>query len=191
MIPTYPVLIHGVPIKSVNMDNKKESLELLRLENRQTIGDHKITDCRWLKKYKEEQKDGSLIIECETPEGANAIIKAGTLAWHHGLRQTKKCDAACQFIRCLKCYKYGKCKGTFCTNKETCGKCASTEHNTGNCMAKEKKCCLCGGQHFAWSQLCPEYKKEVSFGPFVKIVGALLRALWLALGRSWQFGTFG
>ena len=73
IIPTYPVLVHGIPIKSVDMDNKKETLELLRLENKQTIGNHKITDCRWLKKYKQEQKDGSLIIECETPEGANAI----------------------------------------------------------------------------------------------------------------------
>src|SRR5204862_411988 len=98
-----------------------------------------IRYARWLKKYKENQRDGSLIVDCETPEGANAIIKAGTLAWHHGLRVTKKCDPACQFLRCLKCYRYGKCKGTYCTNSEICGKCTSKEHNTEECTSKEKK----------------------------------------------------
>ena len=161
IVPTFPVLVHGVPIKSVNLDKKEEMFELLRFENKQAMGNHKMADARWLKKYKEGQRDGSIIIDCETPEGANAIIKAGTLAWAHGLRPTKKCDPSCQFLRCLKCYKYGKCKGTYCTNNETCGKCASTEHNTGDCPATEKKCVLCGGQHYAWSQQCPEYKKEI------------------------------
>lgn len=161
VVPTFPVLLHGIPIKSWDMGNKKEMTELLRFENKQVLGNHRLVDARWLKKYKEYQRDGSLIIDCETPEGANAIVKAGTLAWHHGLRPTKKCDPTCQFLRCLKCYRYGKCKGTYCTNNETCGKCASKEHNTGDCKATEKKCCLCGGQHYAWSQQCPDYKKEV------------------------------
>ena len=161
MMPTYPVLIHGIPINSWNMDKKKEMFERLSFENTQALGGHKLAGARWLKKYKDNQRDGSIIIDCETPEGANAIIKAGTLAWHHGLRMTKKCDPACQFLRCLKCYRYGKCKGTYCTNNETCGKCSSQDHNTNECTSNEKKCCLCGGQHYAWAQQCPEYKKEI------------------------------
>lgn len=116
MVPVYPVVIHGVPIKSIDLGNKTDVFYQLRFENRQALGEHKIVDCRWYRRYKEGQKDGSLIVDCETPEGANAIIKAGTLAWAHGLRVVRRHDPTCQFTRCLKCYQYGKCKGTFCTN---------------------------------------------------------------------------
>jgi hypothetical protein len=161
MVPMYPVVMHGVPLKSVDMGDKAAFFTQLRFENRQTLGDHRVTDCRWYRKYKEEQRDGSLIVDCETPEGANALIKAGTMAWGHGLRVVRRHDPSCQFTRCLKCYQYGKCKGTFCTNNETCGKCASIEHNTGDCTSTVKKCCLCGGQHFAWSAQCTKHKQEL------------------------------
>lgn len=49
-----------------------------------------MVDFRWLKRYKEGRKDGSLIIDFETPEGANAIIKAGTIAYYHGLSPDKE-----------------------------------------------------------------------------------------------------
>lgn len=161
MVPVYPVVIHGVPIKSIDLGNKTDVFYQLRFENRQALGEHKIVDCRWYRRYKEGQKDGSLIVDCETLEGANAIIKAGTLAWAHGLRVVRRHDPTCQFTRCLKCYQYGKCKGTFCTNNDTCGKCASTEHNTGDCTSLTKKCCLCGGQHYAWSTQCAKHKQEI------------------------------
>lgn len=160
MVPTYPVLVHAVPIKSIDLTRKDELFQLFSIENPETIGNHRLIDARWLKRYKEGQRDGSLIIDCETPEGANALIRAGRVVWRGGLKLTKKCDPECQFLRCLKCYRYGKCKGTYCTNPETCGKCASTEHNSNDCQAREKKCALCGGPHPAWSQTCREYKKE-------------------------------
>ncbi len=160
VVPVYPVVIHGVPLRSVDLGNKTAVFDQLRFENRQALRDHRLVDCRWYRRYKEGQRDGSLIIDCETPEGANALIKAGTLAWAHGLRMVRRYDATSQFTRCLKCYTYGKCKGTFCTNSETCGKCASVEHNTGDCTSSTKKCCLCGGQHYAWSTQCTQYKQE-------------------------------
>jgi hypothetical protein len=53
MVPMYPVVIHGVPLKSVDMGEKAAFFTQLRFENRQTLGDHRVTDCRWYRKYKE------------------------------------------------------------------------------------------------------------------------------------------
>lgn len=161
MLPVYPVVMHGVPIQSVRVGDKQRFIDQLKVENQQIMTQDMVSDCRWYRKYKDDKKDGSLIIDCKTPEGANAIIKEGTLAWSHGLRPVRRHDPTSQFTRCLKCYQYGKCKGTFCTNSETCGKCASVEHNTGDCTSSEKKCCLCHGQHYAWSAQCAKYKDEV------------------------------
>jgi hypothetical protein len=99
------------------MDDKMAFFDQLRFENRQALGDHKVVDSRWYWKYRDGQKNGSLIVDCETPEGANALIKAGTLAWCHGLRVVRRHDPTCQFTRCLKCYQYGKCKGTYCNEQ--------------------------------------------------------------------------
>ncbi|KIV99898.1 uncharacterized protein PV09_08428 [Verruconis gallopava] len=133
MLPVYLVIVYGIPIKSVDPGNKTA----------------------------DGQKDGSLVVDCKTPEGANVLIKGGTLVWSHGLRVVRRHDPTCQLIRCLKCYQYGKCKGTFCTNKKTCGKCASVEHNTEDCTSSVPRCCLCHGAHYAWSKQCPKYKDEI------------------------------
>jgi hypothetical protein len=50
-----------VPIKSISMDDKMAFFDQLRFENHQALGDHKVVDSRWYRKYRDGQKDGSLI----------------------------------------------------------------------------------------------------------------------------------
>ena len=160
LMPTYGVIIHGVPAKSVDLNKKDEMEAKLRLENQLVLEEFRISFARWLREPKGKQRDGSIIIEYETPEGANAAIYAGALHWDGCVKRTERYERACQITRCFKCYQYGH-KGIQCQNQETCGKCSSTEHNTNDCEDDQPMCCLCRGKHCAWSSACSYYKKEV------------------------------
>jgi hypothetical protein len=94
MVLTYPVLIHRVSIKSVKMNDKKGMFELLRFENRHWAIT-KWSTINGSKDTRRARRMGSLSLsDFEIPEGTNATIKAGTIAWYHGLHPTKKCDNA-------------------------------------------------------------------------------------------------
>ncbi|KIV98387.1 uncharacterized protein PV09_09784 [Verruconis gallopava] len=63
MLPVYPVIIHGIPIKSIDPGNKTAFIEQLRIENRQVMSHnmHGATDYEWYAdttrhcpKYKDE-----------------------------------------------------------------------------------------------------------------------------------------
>ena len=65
-------------------------------------------------------------------------------------------------MRCFKCLKFGHTK-EFCRNKETCGKCAATDHTGTDCTAEIKKCINCDSNqtpHSAFDKACPAFLKE-------------------------------
>ena len=65
-------------------------------------------------------------------------------------------------MRCFKCLKFGHTK-EFCRNKETCGKCAATDHTGADCTAEIKKCINCNSNqtpHSAFDKACPAFLKE-------------------------------
>ncbi|EON65744.1 hypothetical protein W97_04983 [Coniosporium apollinis CBS 100218] len=101
-VPTYGVLLRGVPVKSVDLSKKEAEIGRFCMENQALIGGYTIKNLTWLTKLGEGKKD------------------------------------------------------------DTCGHCAETTHGTKECPNKEgkKKCCLCGGNHVAWSNQC-EYRKEI------------------------------
>ena len=161
MKPTYGVVAHGVPIRSITDMDKEAVIRKFELENRRALGNHRIVDWRWLKPPKEKQRDASLVLEFETAPGANTAIHAEVLCWDSTHKRTEKYDRACQVRRCFKCYQYGHI-GTQCRETETCGRCAAQDHNTKDCKAKQVKCCLCQGKHTAWSPACSIYRKETA-----------------------------
>ena len=65
-------------------------------------------------------------------------------------------------MRCFKCLRFGHTK-EFCRNKETCGKCAATDHTGADCTAEDKRCVNCGPNqtpHSAFDKACPAFLKE-------------------------------
>ena len=161
MKPTFGVVAHGVPIRSVADMDKEAVIRKFELENRRILGNHRIVEWRWLKPPKENQRDASLVLEFETAPGANTAIHAEVLCWDSTHKRTERFDRACQVRRCFKCYQYGHI-GTQCRETETCGRCAAQDHNTKDCKAEQVKCCLCQGKHNAWSPACSIYRKETA-----------------------------
>ena len=159
--PTYGVVTHGVPIRSVNDMEKEAVVRKFELENRRVLGSHRIVSWRWLRPPKEKQRDASLVLEFETAPGANTAIHAEVLCWDSTHKRTERFDRACLVKRCFKCYHYRHI-GTQCREQETCGRCSAQDHNTKECKADQPKCTLCQGKHNSWSPTCPEYKKETA-----------------------------
>ena len=64
--------------------------------------------------------------------------------------------------QCFNCQSYGHIAAK-CTSVTVCGKCASTEHSTGDCTSKIFKCINCincaqpNFDHPAYSRICPSY----------------------------------
>jgi hypothetical protein len=163
-IPTYPIVVHGVAIKSIHLDEKKKKAATIKkwqVENTSIFQGHTIKDIRWLGRPREGQRDASLILQFESPVGANAAIHAGSLYWDNTLKRTERYEKDCQIKRCYRCNGYGHI-GTHCDKPETCGHCASQHHITKECpdSAAEPKCANCKGAHKAWSRLCKHYCLE-------------------------------
>ena len=65
-------------------------------------------------------------------------------------------------MRCFRCQRFGHTK-TYCRNRLTCAKCASTEHVDEDCDATAYRCVNCGdGQnsHASFDRSCPALAKE-------------------------------
>lgn len=61
--------------------------------------------------------------------------------------------------RCFKCQRFGHTLQS-CRGKETCAKCASTDHHAISCAAQEVKCVNCAGPHPAYSRKCQKFQNE-------------------------------
>ena len=74
MKPTFGVVAHGVPIRSVADMDKEAVIWKFKLENCRILGNHRIIKWRWLRPPKENQRDALLVLEFETAPGANSTI---------------------------------------------------------------------------------------------------------------------
>ena len=63
-------------------------------------------------------------------------------------------------MRCFKCHKFGHTK-EFCRNKETCGKCAATDHTGADCTAEIKKCINCDSNQTPHSAFCNGFLQQL------------------------------
>jgi hypothetical protein len=159
LLPTYGVIVHGIPIKSVENLTKEEMLRKFEFENQRTLEENQLADYHWLKKARDGQRDASIILNFHSPKAANALIHAEVAYWENAEKKTTRYDRASQIKRCFRCHHYGHI-GTQCPRDEICGHCAGKAHTTKECSNKgESKCALCNGPHKAWSTACPHYKK--------------------------------
>ena len=157
---TFAVLAHGVRVDSVDTVNAQATIKSLEKQNEQLHPGLQICRIAWTKRAVSEAKiHSSLIVEVATAETANRLIKEGLLQ-DYSHRICEYFDKNCRLKQCFHCQKYGH-TGTACKNALRCAGCAQG-HRSQACKAPadRRKCAVCGGNHPAWSHLCPVRKEE-------------------------------
>ena len=164
IVPTYGVIVHGIATSSINIKEQETTIQQMLADNYTVIPNAKISYVGWLTKEATLKRASSIVVEFTDPELANAIIYAG-MAWDGQIHQCQLYDRACRVKQCFRCYNYGHI-GTQCNASQTCGYCTE-RHETKNCRKKgmegfTPRCAVCkGAAHTAWSNACPERRKEM------------------------------
>ena len=163
IVPTYGVIVHGISTNSINVKDQKATIQHILADNHTVIPKAEISYIGWLTRESPLKRASSIVVEFKDPEMANAIIYTG-MAWEGQIHICQLYDRACRIKQCFRCYNYGHI-GAQCDAAQTCGYCAEL-HETKNCGQKgvegfTPKCTVCKGVHTAWSNACPERKKEM------------------------------
>jgi hypothetical protein len=162
--PTYGILVHGIRVSSMNMENFEENRNTILQDNKPFVPAADIKYIGWLTRLVPNKTMSSAIIEFTRPEDANKIIDEG-LVWQGEMCQTELYERGCRLKQCFQCQKYGHI-GTQCKAAKACGYCAQ-EHSSRDCPSKTdretpRKCATCHGAHEAWSQQCPTRREEMT-----------------------------
>ena len=112
IVPTYGVVLHGIPTKSIHVKDQEATIQQMLAENRTVIPHATISYTGWLTKESTLKCASSIVIEFTEPEMANATIYAG-LVWDSQIHQCQLYDRACRVKQCFRCYNYGHI-GTQC-----------------------------------------------------------------------------
>lgn len=163
IVPTYGVIVHGIPTNSLNIKDQEPTIQQMLADNHTVIPNAKISFIGWLTKEAPLKRASSIVVEFKEPEMANAIIYAG-MVWDGQIHQCQLYDRACRVKQCFRCYNYGHI-GTQCNASQTCGYCAE-QHESKHCPRKgaegfAPRCAVCKDAHTAWSNACPARKKEL------------------------------
>jgi len=158
-VASFGVVLRSVPVQSIDLEEKGLAITALIRENRHIIGNHWINNIAWLKAPASGQLYASLVVKYKESEAANAAIAASRLCWNGEMLRTERFHRECRTSRCMRCNRYGHVVPQ-CPNDEICGHCASKEHGTKECHSMIRKCCLCDGEHKAWSPDCPHFHQE-------------------------------
>jgi hypothetical protein len=163
VVPTYGVIVHGIPTNSINIKDQKATIQRIIADNYTVIPNAQISHIGWLTKEAATKRASSIVVEFTDPETANAIIYAG-MAWEGRIHQCQLYDRACRVKQCFRCYNYGHI-GTQCNASQVCGYCAE-QHEAKHCKQKgvegfTPRCAVCKGAHTAWSNACPARRKEM------------------------------
>lgn len=163
IVPTYGVISHGIPTKSINLKDQKATIEQMLADNYTVVPNGKIACIGWLTKGSPLKRASSIVVEFTDPEAANAIIYAG-MAWDGQIYQCQLYDRSCRIKQCFRCHNYGHI-GTQCSAFQCCGYCAEL-HETKDCPQRAvegftPQCAVCKSAHTAWSNACPARKKEL------------------------------
>ena len=145
IVPTYGVIVHGIPTSSINMKDQKATIQQMLADNHTVILRAEISHIGWLTKEATHKRASSLVVEFTDLEMANAIIYAG-MAWEGWIYQCQLYDRACRVKQCFRCYHYGYI-GTQCNASQTCGYCAEL-HESKHCKQKAAegfapRCAVC------------------------------------------------
>jgi len=161
-IPTFGVILDGIAVNSINLEDQKAAILSLQTVNHRTLRAQEVTSISWLNKVKKTKLVSSLVIEFATAEAANAVIGQGNLFWEFQSRKARRYIRNSRIKQCFKCQRYGHIT-TQCRNSDSCGYCAK-DHKTADCPSinkpQEHKCVLCKKGHVAWAFGCAERQKE-------------------------------
>jgi hypothetical protein len=159
----FPVMVHAVRVKDINITDQKEAIKMLQEENATLHPGLEILRVAWPWKVVNENKTfSSLILELGSPEEGNRAISRGLLVGP----EVKTCELfqpGRNVLLCFNCYKFGH-TGKTCRHQTRCGHCAG-QHSTQECTKQNnlaaKACSNCESKgHEAWSYRCPIYDRE-------------------------------
>jgi hypothetical protein len=167
---TWPVMAHGIKVADFPLDAWDKQAKRLIKENEKLHSNLQIRGLRWLARTDGKQFS-TLIIETASAEQANRLIREGIVVGYD-LKSVERYDTKCRITQCFKCQKYGHIS-TICMNAEKCGYCGE-EHSSESCAEKTQatrmKCAGCnGGNHTAWSKICPARIKELGRAKAAKL----------------------
>jgi hypothetical protein len=86
VVPTYGVIVHGIPTNSINIKDQKATIHQIIADNYTVIPNADISHIGWLTKEAALKRASSVVVEFADPEMANAIIYAG-MAWEGQIHQ--------------------------------------------------------------------------------------------------------
>jgi len=163
VIPTYGVIVHGIPVKSMQLHSEELQEEMAKIivaDNASTIPEMEITHIGWLSRKAEYKPCSSVVIEFTYAATANLTILK-SLIWKGEVYGVERYDRSCRMKQCFRCHKYGHVGPQCLAETEKCGRCAQN-HSSKDCPdPKNIKCAACGGKHDAKDPICPERKKEL------------------------------
>jgi hypothetical protein len=167
---TWPVMAHGIKVADFPLDAWEKQAKRLTKENEKLHPNLQIQGLRWLARTNSKQFS-TLVIETASAEQANHLIREGIITGYD-LKTVERYDTICRITQCFKCQKYGHIS-TICMNAEKCGYCGE-EHSSEACAKKTQatrmKCAGCnGGNHTAWSKICPARIKELGRAKAAKL----------------------
>lgn len=162
---TYGVLVHSVEtLKSIiDPSCAAECVRKIRSDNSRHLPGITVVYVGWLNNKAKIKSESSLIVEFETPEDANRVIREGLIIGGRR-RECELYDRRCKIRQCYRCQRYGHI-GTQCIEEVACGFCAEA-HDTRECPKKGDamscpRCALCNGSHSAWSRVCNARLDEI------------------------------
>lgn len=171
VVPTFGVMVHGMPTKSMQIEKQEEMIERLTADNAVNIPNMAPTYIGWLTKGTAGKRHSTIVVEFGEAKHANAAIDGG-ICWDGQILGCQRYDRACRVKQCFRCHKYGHIGNQCQAPHQLCGNCASS-HATKECPSKEvKKCAACSGKHSAWDVKCPDRKKELQRVEVAKLTSA-------------------
>jgi len=155
------VVVHGVRVKSLPKDMKREGAKAMEGSCKAMHQGIKIEEVAWLTRESEKKEHASIVMWVDCAEAANTLIQLGVVH-ESDIKIVEYYDMGCRMKQCMKCQEYGHL--TYgCKNPQRCAHCAQS-HRSGQCPHPENvsqwKCGACKGAHKAFDPKCPRRQKE-------------------------------
>ena len=156
--PKYGMVIHRVPKNEFDLADDEEII-IAELENSNPgTPISSLTSLRRKAPRNPNATHQSIVIFTTDMQEANKCIKSGFYI-NYTRYPAERYAPQTQITQCYNCYGYGH-RANQCKHKQRCGKCSEEDHNTNDCMSKEMKCAMCGGNHPAWHFECTKREEE-------------------------------
>ncbi len=133
VVPTYGVIVHGIPTKSLNVKDQEATIHQMLADNYTVIPNAKISYIRWLTKVGHLKRASSIVVEYTEPEMDKAVIYAG-MVWDGQIHQCQLYDRANRMKQYFNCYNYGHTSTQY-NASQICDYCAE-QHESKHCMQK-------------------------------------------------------